>query len=165
MRVTDLSSVWVIAQVYERDLATVRVGSSAHITSDAYPNRVYRGRVTYVDPKIDPATRTAQVRIELANPHQIFKIGMFVTVSFGALGTTEKTVATVSKEAVQPINNQEVVFVATDKPNQFIMRPIRIGTETNGVYPVLDGLKVGERVVTSGSFLLRAEWSKSHNVP
>src|SRR5439155_13526005 len=66
MRVTDLSTVWVVGQVYEKDLATVRVGSGANVTSDAYPGRVFRGRVSYLDPKIDPATRTAQVRIELA---------------------------------------------------------------------------------------------------
>ena len=64
MKVTDLSSVWVIGQVYEKDLALVRVGSGASITSDAYPGRVFRGQVSYVDPKIDPQTRTAQVRIE-----------------------------------------------------------------------------------------------------
>src|SRR5205807_557933 len=76
MRVTDLSTVWVVGQVYEKDLATVRVGSGANVTSDAYPGQVFRGRLTYVDPKIDPATRTAQVRIEMANPRQMFKIGM-----------------------------------------------------------------------------------------
>jgi RND family efflux transporter MFP subunit len=162
MRVTDLSTIWVVGQVYEKDLATVRVGSGANITSDAYPGRVFRGRVTYVDPKIDPATRTAQVRIEMANPRQMFKIGMFVNVAFGALGAGEKTIATVPKDAVQTINNQQVVFVVTDKPNEFIMRPVRIGAEANGFYPVLEGLNVGDRVVTDGSFLLRAEWTKSH---
>src|SRR5438552_2052346 len=73
MRVTDLSTVWVVGQVYEKDLATVRVGSGANVTSDAYPGRVFRGRVSYLDPKIDPATRTAQVRIELANSEPISK--------------------------------------------------------------------------------------------
>src|SRR5207248_5357266 len=67
IRVTDLSTVWVVGQVYEKDLATVRVGSGANVSSDAYPGRVFRGGVSYVDPKIDTATRTAQVRIELAN--------------------------------------------------------------------------------------------------
>jgi cobalt-zinc-cadmium efflux system membrane fusion protein len=95
MRVTDLSTVWVVGQVYEKDLATVRVGSGANVTSDAYPGQVFRGRVTYVDPKIDQATRTAQVRIELANPRQMFKIGMYMNVGFGALGTAEKTTAAV----------------------------------------------------------------------
>src|SRR6185295_4035069 len=91
MRVTDLSTVWVVGQVYEKDLATVRVGSGANVTSDAYPGRVFRGRVSYVDPKIDPATRTAQLRIELANPRQMFKIGMYVNVGFATLGAAEKT--------------------------------------------------------------------------
>src|SRR6266571_1202553 len=91
MRVTDLSSVWVVGQVYEKDLATVRVGSGANVSSDAYPGRVFRSRVSYVDPKIDTATRTAQVRIELNNPGQIFKIGMYVNIGFAALGAAEKT--------------------------------------------------------------------------
>jgi RND family efflux transporter MFP subunit len=160
MRVTDLSTVWVVGQVYEKDLATVRVGSGANFTSDAYPGQVFRGRVTYVDPKIEPATRTAQVRIEMANPRQMFKIGMYVNVAFGALGAAEKTVATVPKDAVQTIGNQQVVFIATDKDNEFILRPVRLGPESNGVYLVREGLNVGDRVITQGSFLLRAEWLK-----
>ena len=162
LRVTDLSTVWVVGQVYEKDLATVRVGSSANITSDAYPNRVFRGRVSYVDPKIDPATRTAQVRIELANPKQIFKIDMYVNVAFGTLGVAEKTTPVVLKDAVQTIANQQIVFLATDKPTEFVLRPVRVGAESNGSYPVLEGLNVGDRVVVEGSFLLRAEWMKSH---
>lgn len=160
MRVTDLSTVWVVGQVYEKDLATVRVGSGANITSDAYPGQIFRGRVTYVDPKIDQATRTAQVRIEIANPRQMFKIGMYVNVAFGALGTAEKTMPVVAKDAVQTIGNQQVVFLATDKDNEFILRPVRLGPESNGFYLVIEGLNVGDRVVTQGSFLLRAEWLK-----
>src|SRR5712692_1322270 len=163
-RVTDLSTVWVVGQVYEKDLATIHVGSGANITSDAYPGRVFRGRVSYVDPKIDPATRTAQVRIELRNPGQALKIGMYVNVAFAALGVAEKTTPVVPKDAVQNIANQQFVFVATDKPNEFLLRAVRLGTESNGVYPVLEGLNVGERVVTEGSFLLRAEWLKQHPV-
>jgi cobalt-zinc-cadmium efflux system membrane fusion protein len=160
MRVTDLSSVWVVGQVYEKDLATVRVGSGANVTSDAYPGRVFRGRVSYVDPKIDQATRTAQVRIELANPGQMFKIGMYVNVAFGALGVAEKTTPVVPKDAVQTIGSQQIVFVASEKPNEFVLRPVRLGPESNGFYPVLEGLAVGDRIVTEGSFLLRAEWLK-----
>jgi len=162
MRVTDLSTVWVVGQVYEKDLATVRVGSGANVTSDAYPGKVFRGRVSYVDPKIDSATRTAQMRIELPNPGQMFKIGMFVNVAFGALGTAEKTMPMIPKDALQTINNQQVVFVATDNPAEFIIRTVRVGAESNGFYPALEGLSVGERVVNSGSFLLRAEWMKTH---
>ena len=162
MRVTDLSTVWVVGQVYEKDLATIHVGSGANIISDAYPGRVFRGRISYVDPKIDPATRTAQVRIELANPGQALKIGMYVNVAFGALEAAERTTAVIPKDAAQSIGNQQFVFVATEKPNEFLFRAVRLGAESNGVYPVLEGLNVGERVVTEGSFLLRAEWLKQH---
>jgi RND family efflux transporter MFP subunit len=162
MRVTDLSTVWVVGQVYEKDLATIHVGSGANITSDAYSGRVFRGRISYVDPKIDPATRTAQVRVELRNPGQALKIGMYVNVAFGALGVAERTTAVIPKAAAQSIGNQQFVFVATEKPNEFLLRAVRLGTESNGVYPVLEGLSVAERVVTEGSFLLRAEWLKQH---
>src|SRR5712691_2132572 len=162
MRVTDLSSVWVVGQVYEKDLATVRVGSGANIISDAYPGRVFRGRVSYVDPKVDPATRTAQVRIELANPGQMFKIGMYVNVAFAALGIAEKTMPVVSKDAGQTIGNQQYVFVATGKSNDFVLRPVKLAQESNGFYPVIEGLSAGDRVVTGGSFMLRAEWLKTH---
>jgi RND family efflux transporter MFP subunit len=160
LRITDLSSVWVVGQVYEKDLGKVHVGSGASITTDAYPGRVFRGQVSYVDPKVDPQTRTAQARIELANPGQQLKIGMYVNVAFAVLGGAESTVPTVPVAAVQNLNNQQVVFVATNNPNVFIMRPVRLAPETNGIYQVLQGLNVGDRIVTIGSFLLRAEWLK-----
>jgi len=162
MRVTDLSTVWVVGQVYEKDLATVRVGSGANVTSDAYPARVFRGRVSYVDPKLEPATRTAQVRIDLANPGQMFKIGMYVKVAFAGLGAAEKTMPMVPKDAVQAIGNQQYVFSATEKPNEFLLRQVKLAPESNGFYPVIEGLSVGDRIVTDGSFMLRAEWLKSH---
>ena len=164
IRVTDLSTVWVVGRVYEKDLATIRLGSGANITSDAYPARVFRGRVSYVDPKIDPATHTAQVRIELANPGQIFKIGMYVNVAFGAFGAAEKTNPVVPKDAVQTIGNQQYVFVAADKSNEFVLRPVKLTPESNGFYPVIEGVNAGERIVVQGSFLLRAEWLKSHPI-
>lgn len=162
LRVADLSSVWVIGQVYEKDLGRIKIGSGASITSEAYPGRVFRGHVSYVDPTLDPATRTAQVRIELANPGQALKIGMYVNVAFATLGGAESTVAVVPANAVQNINNQQVVFVALNEGNVFAMRPVRLGPEANGRYPVLEGVAVDDRIVTEGSFLLRAEWLKSH---
>jgi membrane fusion protein, heavy metal efflux system len=162
MRVADLSTVWVVAQVYEKDLARVRVGSGASVTSEAYPSRVFRGRVTFVDPQLDQATRTAQVRVELANPGQALKLGMYVGVAFGAGGAAEATAPTVPASAVQNLNGRQVVFLATQDPNTFVMRPVRLGAESGGRYPVLEGLFVGDRVVTEGSFMLRAEWLKLH---
>jgi len=162
LRVTDLSSVWVVAQVYEKDLGKVHIGSGASITTDAYPGRVFRGRVSYVDSKVDPQTRTAQARIELANPGQQLKIGMYVNVVFAALGSARSTVPVVPVAAVQNMGNQQVVFVATSEPNVFAMRSVRLGPESNGYYPVLEGVSAGDRIVTEGSFMLRAEWLKSH---
>lgn len=161
LRVTNLSSVWVIAQVFERDLPRLRVGSGANVTTDAFPNQVFRGQVNYIDPRLDESTRTAQVRIELQNPNNALKIGMYVQVAFGALGDAERTVPMVSTTAVQNINNRQIVFAATAQPNVFELRAVRLGAETNGQFPVLEGLTVGERVVTNGSFLLRAEWLKT----
>ena len=162
LRVTDLSSVWVVGQVYEKDLGKVHVGSGASVTTDAYPGRVFRGQVSYVDPKVDPQTRTAQARIELANPGQQLKIGMYVNVAFAALAGTQSTTPVVPVAAVQNLGNQQVVFVASSDPNVFALRPVRLGPESNGYYPVLEGLSVGDRIVTEGSFMLRAEWLKSH---
>ena len=162
LRVTDLSSVWVVSQVYEKDLVRIRVGSGASVTTDAYPGRVFRGQVSYVDPKVDPQTRTIQARIELPNPGQQLKIGMYVNVTFAALAAKGSSVPLVPAMAVQNMGNQQVVFVATTDPKIFAMRPVRLGPESNGYYPVLEGLRAGEQVVTDGSFMLRAEWLKSH---
>ena len=162
LRVTDLSRVWVVGQVYEKDLGKVHIGSGASITTDAYPGRIFRGQISYVDPKVDPQTRTAQARIELANPGQQLKIGMYVNVAFAALGVPGSSVPVVPVTAVQSLGNRQVVFVATSDANVFAMRPVRVGSETNGYYPVLEGLSVGDRIVSEGSFMLRAEWLKTH---
>ncbi|HYJ85558.1 MAG TPA: efflux RND transporter periplasmic adaptor subunit [Pyrinomonadaceae bacterium] len=161
LRIADLSSVWVVGQVYEKDLGRIRIGSGASITAEAYPGRIFRGRVSYVDPTLDTATRTGQVRVELANPGQQLKIGMYVNIAFATVGGAESTAPTVPTAAVQNINNQQVVFVATKEPNVFVMRPVRLGPEVNGRYPVVEGLTVGDRIVTEGSFLLRAEYLKT----
>ncbi|MEP6944402.1 MAG: efflux RND transporter periplasmic adaptor subunit [Acidobacteriota bacterium] len=160
MRVTDLASVWVVAQVYENELARLHDGSGASVTSDAFPGRLFRGHVTYIDSNISPDTRTAQVRIELDNPGRVLKLGMYVNASFGAGGMSERTVPMIPTSAVQNISDRKVVFVATDKPNVFAVRTVRLGAETKGRAAVLEGLQIGDRVVTEGSFLLRAEMIK-----
>ncbi len=162
LRVTDLSTVWVIAQVYEKDLGRIRQGSGASVTTAAFPDKVLRGQVAYIDPNISAETRTAQVRIEVANPGQNLKIGMYVNVAFGSLGNAENTMPVVPVSAVQNINNQQAVFVAAEQPNIFVVRFVRLAPESNGLYPVIEGITVGDRIVTEGSFLLRAEWLKLH---
>ena len=164
MRVTDLSSVWVIAQVFEKDIGLLREGSGASVTTDSYPDKLFRGHVTYIDPNINPETRTAQVRVEIDNPGQALKIDMYVNVAFGSMGVAERTMPTIPSSAVQNMNNRQVVFLATDKPNAFTMRPVRLGKENNGQFTVLEGLQVGDRIVTDGSFLLRSELLKQNPV-
>lgn len=85
IKVTDLSSVWVIAEVVERDLARLRIGSSANVSTDAFPDRIFRGRVAYIDPTIDEKTRTAKVRVEIDNLDRMLRLEMYVNVSFAAL--------------------------------------------------------------------------------
>jgi RND family efflux transporter MFP subunit len=160
LRITDLGQVWVIAQVYERDLPSIRTGLGASVTTDARPGRVYRGHVTYVDPNINPETRTAQVRIELENPGRELKVGMYVNSAFGTGGVAERTVALVPTSSVQNVGSRKVVFVATDKPEVFLVKTVRLGAERDGRFPVLEGLNVGDKVVADGSFLLRAELLK-----
>ena len=157
-RVADLSSVWVIGQVYEKDLASVREGTAAAVTTPAYSGKSFNGRVSYIDPRIDPQTRTAQVRIEVSNPGEMLKIGMYVDVVLGGPappGTGSAVM--VPKAAVQMVGSKQVVFVATDQPGVFIQRDITAGPESNGQVLVYSGVSAGERVVTEGSFLLRAE--------
>jgi len=116
--------------------------------------------VTYIDPQLDPTTRTAKVRIELPNPNRELKIGTYVRVALAATGNAERTVPVVPASAVQKINGQQIVFVPTADANVFELRPVRLGAESNVRYQVLEGLTVGDKVVTNGSFALRAEWLK-----
>lgn len=159
-RVADLSSVWVIAQIYERDFQTVNIATPAVITTSAYQGRTFNGRVSYIDPRVDPQTRTAQVRVELANPREVLRLGMFVDVNFsGAVqaASSPQAVPAVPRAAVQTIGAKQIVYVATDRPGSFVQREISAGQEVNGKLPVYSGVSAGERVVTEGGFLLRAE--------
>jgi RND family efflux transporter MFP subunit len=159
-RVADLSTVWVIGQLYESDFAQMRIGLPAVITAQAYPGRTFNGRVSYIDPRVDPQTRTAQVRIEVGNPGEMLKLGMFVDVSLAGAASTPtsgQATAVVPRAAIQNIGARQVVFVAAEQPGVFIQREVTVGPEANGLVPIYRGVSPGERVVTEGSFLLRAE--------
>lgn len=159
-RLADLSTVWVIGQVYEQDLATVRVGTPATITAAAYPQRSFTGRVSYIDPRLEPQTRTAQVRIEVGNVGQPLKLGMFVDVNFGGRSQPQaetRAAVSVPRGAVQLIGAKQVVYVPANEPGVFAQRLVQAGPELNGMVPVYSGLSGTEQVVTEGSFLLRAE--------
>lgn len=158
-RIADLSRVWVIGQLYEKDFAAVRVGTAAAIATAAYPGRNFNGRVSYIDPRVDPQTRTSQVRVEVANPGEMLRLGMFVDVTFGSASaaTGGQNVAAVPRAALQFIGGKQVVYLATDKAGSFAQRTVTAGNEMNGMVPIYGGIAAGDRVVTEGSFLLRAE--------
>src|SRR5216683_199368 len=158
--VADLSTVWVMASLNEKDFAFVQVGSPARITAPAYSGRAWNGRVTYIDPQVDPNTRTAQARIEVANPRESLRFQMYVDVDFtsqGAVGTA------VPESAVQSIGDRQFVFLPIkDNEGSFAMRIVRLGPAANGYFAVLDGLKPNDEVATEGSFILKSEGVRQH---
>jgi RND family efflux transporter MFP subunit len=160
--VTDLSTVWIIGDLYERDFSRVRVGSAATITLPSMPDRAVKGRVAYIDPRVDPATRTAKVRVEVPNRGGELRLGMFVTMSIQT-GTTER-IMVVPRAAVQTIGDRSVVYVpAEGEEGKFVERTVRLGPPAGEFVPVLDGLKPGDKVVTDGSFYLRAEAARTRS--
>ena len=112
-RIADLSSVWVMGQVYENDFALVRVGTQASITTPAFPGKTFTGRISYIDPRVDPATRTAQVRIEVANPSEALRLGMFVDVRLGDAPQQSGQGVVVPRSAIQSLGAKQVVYIAT----------------------------------------------------
>lgn len=157
-RIADLSAVWIIGQIYEKDFSAVRIGTSAVITSQAYPEKSFTGRVSYIDPRVNAETRTAQIRIEVNNLNNMLKLGMFVDVIFGASTEfNQQSIVQVPRNAVQIIGSKHVVFVVTDKSGVFAQREVSAGAESNDMITINNGLNAGEKVVTEGSFLLRAE--------
>lgn len=152
--ITDLSTVWVIANIYEKDFVLLRPGTAVTIASQAYPGRSWQGRISYIDPRIDQETRTAQVRIEVPNQNQLLKLGMFVDVTIKSGGTEQALVA--PKSAVQTIGIEQVVFLPLGE-GRFEMRKVILGEESGDLVRIASGLNPGEKVVTEGSFFLRAE--------
>ena len=154
--VTDLSEVWAVGDLYEQDFPHVRVGSDATLMTLAYPDLTLRGRVTYIDPRVDPQTRTAKVRVEVPNPEGHLRLGMYVTMAFSTPGG--ERVMAVPRAAVQTIGGRQVVFVAVaGRGREFVQRTVTLGRLAGESYTVLQGLEPGDVVVTEGSFFLRAE--------
>jgi RND family efflux transporter MFP subunit len=131
------------------------VGSEAAITTSAYPGLTLLGRVSYIDPRVDPQARTAKARVEVSNADGRLRLGMYVSVSFSTPGAST---VVVTRSAVQAIGDRQVVFVpAGNEDGKFIQRQVRSGSPIGDNYTVLSGLKPGETIVTEGSFFLRAE--------
>ena len=158
--VTDLSTVWVIADLYERDFATVGVGSPATITTSAYPGFELKGRVDYIDPQVQAETRTAKLRVEVPNAGNRLRLGMFVDVSIA--GTGPRSVVLVPKTALQVMGTQSVVYVASKgEHGRFIQRDVLAGDTLGSQVALLRGVEPGDLVVAEGAFFLRAEHERT----
>ena len=154
-RLADLATVWVQAQVYEQDLPFVQLAQEAVVSLASQPDPKFRGRVTYLYPMVDEKTRTARVRMEFHNPGYFLKPGMYVTVEMTA--ELAPSALLVPDMAVLRSGQKNVVFVALDG-GHFDPRAVILGARAEGnLYQVLSGLNAGERVVTSGQFMLDSE--------
>jgi Cu(I)/Ag(I) efflux system membrane fusion protein len=152
--VTDLSSVWVVADVFEQDIGLVKAGAKASVTLPAYPGQAFAGTITYVYPTLKAETRTVPVRIELANPKQLLKPAMFaqVDVQLGA----GAVVLTVPDSAVIDSGKRQIVLVQRGE-GRFEPREVRTGARGDSHVEILEGLKPGDEVVVAANFLIDAE--------
>jgi membrane fusion protein, copper/silver efflux system len=154
-RLADLGLVWVQADIYEQDLAYIKLGQEATVTLSYLPDREFRGRVTYIYPNVDEKTRTAHVRMEFHNPGYFLKPGMFATVK--VVSELEPSVLLIPDMAILRSGEKTTVFVALDR-GKFDPRTVKLGPQAeNDEYQVLGGVSEGERIVTSGQFMLDSE--------
>lgn len=153
-KVADLGAVWVEGEVFEQDLPSVRLGQRAVAEVEAIPGEEFSGRITYVYPTVNPETRTARVRVELANPRLRLKPGMYATLRL--TGTSGAVVLTVPRTAVLSTGERNLVFVK--RPDgKLEPRLVELGATTDDRLQILQGLAAGDTVVASATFLVDAE--------
>ena len=153
-QIADLSSVWVMAELSEQDIGLVKAGSVAQISITAYPDRHFKGKVDFIYPTLDAATRTVQVRVELANPDGLLKPAMFANVELAV--SHRGKVLTVPVSAVIDSGTRKIVLVQLAE-GRFEPRTVKLGSRGENHVEVLEGLGEGEQVVTSANFLIDAE--------
>jgi cobalt-zinc-cadmium efflux system membrane fusion protein len=160
--VADLSQLWVMADVHEKDIPKVQLGQPVEIHVTPYPDEMFRGVIMHIGEVIEPATRTAKVRTEVPNPDGRLKAEMFATVKI--VTTVEDQVLAVPGIAVQRDRGRDIVFVRTG-PNQFEPREVVVGEPSGDIVPIVKGVSEGEEVVTKGSFILKSELNKKEMEP
>jgi Cu(I)/Ag(I) efflux system membrane fusion protein len=153
-KVADLSAVWIEGEVFEQDIASVRLGQMVHIDLDALPGEHRMGRISYIYPTLDPQTRTVRVRVAMANPGLQLKPGMYATIRID--GTTAARVLTVPRSAVLSTGERSIVFVK-EANGQFTPREVVLGGSNDERIQILRGLTAGDAVVASATFLVDAE--------
>jgi membrane fusion protein, heavy metal efflux system len=157
--ISDMSTVWVLANVYQNDLAHVKMGDNVVVQTDAYPDS-FHGRISYISAALDPNTRTLQARIVVDNPGQKLKRDMYCTVTVAA-GAIQNAIAVPDASVLRDDENQPFVYVENGA-NQFGRRTVQIGESQNGQTQILGGLSAGEKVVGDGSLFLQFANSLQH---
>jgi cobalt-zinc-cadmium efflux system membrane fusion protein len=150
--ISDTSKVWVLVNVYQKDLPYVRVGDPVAIQTDTYPE-VFHGRISYVAPALDPNTRTLQARIDTSNPGEKLKKDMYVVATVNA-GTIHNAMVLPDASVLRDSENQPFVYAAVSA-NQFGRRSVTLGESMNGQTEITSGLKPGDRVIGDGSLFLQ----------
>lgn len=153
-RIVDTTVMWVLAEVYEQDLAFVKIGDEAKVVVNTWPNRPFPGRVTFIYPSIGKESRTARLRIEVANPDGLVRADMAATVEIEAPITGRWVAAPAS--AIIDSGKRQIVLIERGA-GKYEPRPVKLGARVPGYVQVLEGLDAGERVVTSATFLIDAE--------
>jgi RND family efflux transporter MFP subunit len=153
-QVADLSSVWIIADVFEQDIAQVKSGARVQISLSAYPGKSFSGVLTYIYPTLKPETRTVSVRIELANPGLLLKPGMFAQVELAV--SSKQPVITIPTSAVIDSGTRQIALIQAGQ-GRFEPREIKLGERSVDRVEVLSGLREGESVVVAANFLIDAE--------
>jgi membrane fusion protein, heavy metal efflux system len=157
--ISDMSTVWVMANIYQGDLAYVKVGDPATITTDSYPDK-FSGKISFVSPALDPNTRTLQARIVVDNPAGKLKKDMYCVATVTA-GTIPNAIAVPDSSILRDDENQPFVYVATSS-NQFGRRQVDIAQSENGQTQILKGLSPGDKVAANGSLFLQFANSFQH---
>lgn len=152
-RVADLNRVWLDGEVFGQDLAAVHLGQEVTAEFPALPDGTRQGRISFIYPTLDAETRTGHVRVELANPGMVLKPGMYATIRFTS---TRNGVLTVPRSSVLTTGERSIVFIR-DTDGRFVAREVVVGESTDERIEILRGLKAGEVVVASGTFLMDAE--------
>ena len=153
-QIADVSSVWVLADVFERDIAAVKVGMAVTVKLDAYPDRTFEGKVSYLYPTLNAQTRTIPVRIELPNPGGLLRPAMYANVH--AKVDAGRTVLVVPVSAVIDSGNEQRVLIQKEE-GHFEPRRVKIGTRSDDYVEVTDGVRAGELVVVAANFLIDSE--------
>ncbi len=157
--VADLSTVWVLVDIHEKDLAKVHKGQAAIVSVSAFPDQKLKGRITYIADLVDEATRTVKARVAVANPGRKLKPEMFATVEL-TLPADAAAVLSVPEEALQDVDGNKVIFVVDDKGDEFVPRKVEPGRTAGGMVEIVSGLKEGERYAIKGAFILKSELKK-----